>query len=228
MRAGCPMGSNGDHEGPSRRSGARLFLAAVLCVALSATAHAATPLRTVVEDVPGSTAYRYGVRDNRGNSMHTLKIVKSPFGGYLGVYHTVVNSRYFVKVATSVDLLNWTHAANLAVDGSQPTIYPLKRGAALVAYETHAGCPAGNRCLALRHYGTESALLSGAASRALILPRRCRTAPRGRRTSSRPRATWRPSTSASTTSRAAASTAKREARCETSIQQSGPRSRRRP
>jgi hypothetical protein len=172
MRAGCPMGSNGGHEGPSRRSGARLFLAAVLCVALSATAHAATPLRTVVEDVPGSTAYRYGVRDNHGNSMHTLKVVKSPFGGYLGVYHTVVNSRYFVKVATSVDLLNWTYAANLAVDGSQPTIYALKRGAALVAYETHAGCQAGNRCLALRHYGTESALLSGAASRTLILPRR--------------------------------------------------------
>ena len=55
---------------------------------------------------------------------------------------------------------------------SQPTIYGLKRGAALVAYETHAGCPGAQRCLVLRHYGTESALLSGAASRTVILPRR--------------------------------------------------------
>ena len=77
-----------------------------------------------MEDVPGATAYSYGTRDNLGNPMHTLKIVKSPFGGYLGVYHTVTNGRYVVKVATSVDLLNWRFAANLAVDASQPTIYP--------------------------------------------------------------------------------------------------------
>jgi hypothetical protein len=147
-------------------------LATALCVALSASAHAATPLRTIVEDVPGSTAHRYGTRDNVGNSMHTLKVVKSPLGGYLGVYHTVTSTRYVVKVATSVDLLNWSFAANLAVDASQPTIFPLKRGAALVAYETHAGCPAAQRCLALRYYATESALLNGAATRSLILPRK--------------------------------------------------------
>ena len=116
MRAGCPVGSNGGHEVRHVGSGARLLLATVLCVALSAPAHAATPLRTIVEDVPGSTAYSYGARDNLGNSMHTLKVVKSPFGGYLGVYHTVIDSRYVVKVATSVDLLNWRFAANLAVD----------------------------------------------------------------------------------------------------------------
>ena len=164
MRAGCPMGSNGGHEGPPRGSGARLLLATALCVALSASAHAATPLRTIVEDVPGSTAHSYGTRDNVGNSMHTLKVVKSPLGGYLGVYHTVIGTRYVVKVATSLDLLNWRFEANLAVDASQPTIYSLKRGAALVAYETHAGCPGAKRCLVLRHYATESALLSGAAS----------------------------------------------------------------
>ena len=72
MRAGCPRGSKGDHEGPPRGSGARLLLATALCVALSASAHAATPLRTIVEDVPGSTAYSYGTRDNVGNPMHTL------------------------------------------------------------------------------------------------------------------------------------------------------------
>jgi hypothetical protein len=171
MRAGCPMGSKGGHEGPPRGSGTRLLLATALCVAVSASAHAATPLRTIVEDVPGSTAHSYGTRDNVGNSMHALKVVKSPFGGYLGVYHTVTNTRYVVKVATSVDLLNWRFDANLAVDGSQPTIYGLKRGAALVAYETHVGCPGAKRCLALRHYATEPALRSGAATKSVILPR---------------------------------------------------------
>jgi hypothetical protein len=172
MRAGCPVGSKGGHEGPRRGSGPRLLLATALCVALSASAHAATPLRTIVEDVPGSTAHSYGTRDNVGNPMHTLKVVRSPFGRYLGVYHTVTGTRYVVKVATSIDLLNWRFEANLAVDASQPTIYGLKRGAALVAYETHVGCPAAKRCLALRHYATESALRGGVATRSVILPRR--------------------------------------------------------
>jgi hypothetical protein len=171
MRAGCPMGSNGGHEGPPRGTGARLLLATALCVVLSASAHAATPLRTIVEDVPGSTAHSYGTRDNVGNSMHTLKVAKSPLGGYVGVYHTVVGTRYIVKVATSLDLLNWRFEANLALDASQPTIHSLKQGAALVAYETHAGCPGAKRCLVLRHYATQSALLSGAASRTVLLPR---------------------------------------------------------
>jgi hypothetical protein len=169
--AGCPAEGSGGHEGAPRRSRALLLLAPLLCLALSAPAQAATPLRTIVEDVPGSSAYRYGTRDNLGNSMHTLKVVKSPFGGYLGVYHAVTGGRFAVKVATSWDLLNWRFAATLAQDASQPTIRPLRWGAALVAYESHVGCPGGKRCLALRHYSTEPALLNGAAGRSVILPR---------------------------------------------------------
>ena len=66
---------------------ALLALIALSAVSVAA-ADAATPLRTIVEDVPGSTAYRYGTKDNFGNSMDTLKVAKSPFGGYIGVYHT--------------------------------------------------------------------------------------------------------------------------------------------
>jgi hypothetical protein len=148
-------------------------------MALCVPAEAATPLRTIIEDVPGSTAHSYGTRDHLGNPMHTLKVVKSPFGGYVGVYHTVAGGRFVVKVATSLDLLSWRFAANLAYDGSQPTIKSLKWGAALVAYESHAGCPGGKRCLALKHYPSESALLSGAAGRSVILPRRLSTCAEG-------------------------------------------------
>jgi hypothetical protein len=139
---------------------------------IAAPAHGATPLRTIVEDVPGATAYSYGTRDSVGNPMHTLKIVKSPFGGYVGVYHALSGSQFVVKVATSMDLMNWRFTANLAPDASQPTIHRLRWGAALVAYEAHAGCPGGGRCVALKHYATESALLSGVASRTVVLPRR--------------------------------------------------------
>lgn len=174
--AGRPVGSGRGHEGAPRGPCARLLLAPLLCLALAslalaAPAEAVTPLRTIVEDVPGSTGYRYGTKDTHGNSMDTLKIVKSPFGGYIGVYHTLRDGRYAVKVATSFDLLNWRFSANLAINASQPTIRILKQGAALVAYESHVNCGGSSHCLALRYYPTESALLSGAAARKITLPR---------------------------------------------------------
>lgn len=147
-------------------------IAVVAAIALPAEAGAVTPLRSIVEDVPGAAQYRYGVRDNLGNSMEGLKIVQSPFGGYLGVYHSVAGDRSVVRVATSVDLLNWRFEANLAEDASHATIWRLARGGALVAYESHTGCAGGGRCLALRSYATEASLLYGVAGRWLVLPRK--------------------------------------------------------
>ena len=85
--------------------------------------------------------------------MDTLKVVKSPFGGYIGVYHTYSGGTPTVKVATSQNLLYWTFEANLAQDSSHPTIYNLSRGGSLVAYESLSGCPevTGN-CVALKYY----------------------------------------------------------------------------
>jgi hypothetical protein len=143
-------------------------------LAMAGAAEAATPLRTIIEDVPGSTAYRYGTRDNLGNSMDTLKVVKHPYAGYTGVYHTYVDGFPVVKVATSTDLINWRFRANLAQRGSQPTIYPFPGGAALVAYEKEFACPpagAGN-CLTLRYYESEEALVTGNQTRWVTLPRK--------------------------------------------------------
>jgi hypothetical protein len=151
--------------------GVELLAAAVLCLAISTPAQAAVSLRTVVEDVPGSAGYRYGARDNLGNSLDGLKVVKSPLGGYLGVYYTVAASRYTVNVATSADLLTWRFQRSLAVNASQPTIHNLATGASVVAYESHVGCGGGGKCVGLRYYTTVSALLSGVASRSIILPR---------------------------------------------------------
>ncbi len=157
----------------------RLLFTMALSLVAAAPAEAVVPLRTIVQDVPGAAAYRYGVRDSAGNTMDALKIVKSPSGGYLGVYHTLVLGRYTVKLATSTDLLNWRFRATLATYSSQPTIFRLLKGAALVAYESHVNCGGAGHCLALRYYDSEVALLSGATTRAVILPRKLSTCAEG-------------------------------------------------
>ena len=174
MRAGCPPRKPGPAATFRSRAMAlvnRLVVVSFACLGLASTAHAATPLQTIIEDVPGSTAHRYALKDSLGNSMDGLKVIQSPSGGYLGVYSSVTSGRYAVKIATSVDLLNWQFRTNLANNSSQPTIYALAGGASLVAYESHVSCGGGGRCLGLRYYTTESSLLSGVASRAAILPR---------------------------------------------------------
>jgi hypothetical protein len=174
----------GHGDGNANRQGRpavrRLVCAIALCLVTVASAQASTPpLRTILEDVPGSSGYRYAVRDGAGNSMDSLKVVKSPLGGYVGVYHTLASGRYAAKVATSSDLLTWHFEANLVANGSQPTIFRLAQGASLVAYESHVNCGGPGHCLALRYYGSETALLTGAATRSLIVPRTLSTCAEG-------------------------------------------------
>jgi hypothetical protein len=125
-------------------------------------------VRPAIEDVTSATAYRYGARDDQGTSLDTLKVVPSPAGGYIGVYHALVGGVFVTKLARSKDLLRWKHVVDLAAHGSQPTIAALSDGGFLVAYEQDAGCtgtgPGGN-CLAFRHYPTLAELLTGAADR---------------------------------------------------------------
>jgi hypothetical protein len=125
-------------------------------------------VRRAIENVRSATAYRYLTRDDQGVSLDTLKVIPSPAGGYLGVYHAQVGGVFVTKLARSNDLLNWKHVVDLAVHGSQPTIVALSDGSFLVAYEQDAGCtgagPGGN-CLAFRHYATLAELLVAAADR---------------------------------------------------------------
>ena len=110
---------------------------AVVFAALAAPAAAQTPrdeLRAAVEQVPSSTGHRYGATDDRGAGLDTLKVIEGG-GRYLGVYHSLVAGRFEARVATSADLLNWTYAATLDRDASQPTIAALPDGGYLVAYE---------------------------------------------------------------------------------------------
>ena len=131
-------------------------------------------LASLVEQVREATAYRYGARDDRGYSMDTLKVVPADSGTYLGVYHSLVAGTFTTMLATSRDLVTWTHARDLEANASQPTIARLPGGAFVVAFEKDAGCtgtgPAGN-CLGFERYPTLGALLSGAPDGAFQAPR---------------------------------------------------------
>jgi len=128
----------------------------------------------MIEDVTSATAYRYGAHDDQGSTLDALKVIPSPGGGYLGVYHTLSAGVFVTKLAVSSDLLHWTHVVDLEPHASQPTIAALSDGGFLVAYEKDAGCtgtgPGGN-CLGFRHYPGLAQLLAGAGDRTFQAPR---------------------------------------------------------
>jgi phosphatidylinositol-3-phosphatase len=153
-------------------------LAVLLLLGLALPVDAAADqahLESIVQDVPAATAHRYGARDNLGNSLDTLKIMNRPDGGYLGVYHTSVAGTFYVKVATSNDLLTWTFRADLAGNASQPTISRLHDRSFLVAYEQSgggcAGLGTGGSCLRFLHFPTVGSLLGNSPDRSFQAPR---------------------------------------------------------
>src|SRR5829696_8490107 len=66
---------------------------------------AMTGLAGLLGDVRAATAFRYDAHDSVGNRMDTAKVIVSPAGDYLAVYH----SGQTCHLATSADLMQWTH-----------------------------------------------------------------------------------------------------------------------
>ena len=95
----------------------------------------------VIGTVTAATGYRYGVRDSVGNRMDTLKVIDSPAGGYLGIYHTGDE----VKLASSSDLLTWTFRRTLDPQATQPMILALPTGGFLTAVEYNNQAGSGGR-----------------------------------------------------------------------------------
>jgi hypothetical protein len=116
-------------------------------------------LLAAVRDVAGARAVRYGLHDDRGASMDTLKVVEHPDGGYLGVYHN--RSRrggaFHVLLASSTDLLTWRQRAVLDPDASQPVVTALPGGGFLVAVEA-AGTGRASWLRLLRYADAQSLL----------------------------------------------------------------------
>jgi len=114
--------------------------------------------------VRAAAAYRYGARDSLGNPMDTAKVIDSPAGGYLAVYH----SGRVCHLASSGDLMTWTHRAVVDEPATQPTIAMAPDGGLVTAAEFDDGH--GGR-LRIRYWPTLAALLQGRPAREFLAPR---------------------------------------------------------
>jgi hypothetical protein len=123
-----------------------------------------TRLAGLVGDVRGASAFRYDAHDSVGNRMDTAKVIASPAGGYLAVYH----SDEVCHLATSTDLMTWTHRAVIDKPATQPTIAATRDGGLLTAAEFNDGH--GGQ-LRVRYWPALDALLAGRPAREFLAPR---------------------------------------------------------
>src|SRR5919197_2106780 len=123
-----------------------------------------TLLAGLVGDVRAATAYRYDARDSQGNRMDTAKVIASPAGGYLAVSH----SGQSCHLATSIDLMGWTHRTVIDQPATQPSIAATGDGGLLTAAECNNGH--GGQ-LRLRHWPSLAELLAGRPARQFLAPR---------------------------------------------------------
>ena len=121
-------------------------------------------LAGLLGDVRAATACRYDARDSLGNRMDTAKVIPSPAGGYLAVYH----SGETCHLATSTDLMQWAHEAVIDQPATQPTIAATGDGGLLTAAEFNDGH--GGQ-LRIRYWPTLEALLAGRPAREFLAPR---------------------------------------------------------
>lgn len=119
-------------------------------------------------DVTKSVAHRYAAKDDAGNVMDCLKIVPLGRGDFLGVYHAMKDTVFFVHAARSKDLLQWKHVATLDDHASQPTLHRSRDGSFLIAYEKDAPNQVWMR---LRHYRDLNRLLKAEFQREKDLTR---------------------------------------------------------
>jgi hypothetical protein len=164
-----------------------------------------TRLAGLLGDVRAATVFRYDAHDSVGKRMDTAKVIPSPAGGYLAVYH----DHETCHLATSTDLMTWTHRAVIDELATQPTIASSGDGGLLTAAEFNDGH--GGQ-LRVRSWPTLEALLAGRPAREFLAPRTlsaCNEAPRASTGSARaPTWTAHGSSSASTTTATAGSTAR--------------------
>jgi len=123
-----------------------------------------TPLAALLGDVRAATAFRYDARDSAGNRMDTAKVIESPAGGYLAVYH----SGRVCHLASSTDLVTWAHRAVVDEPATQPTIAIAPDGGLVTAAEFDDGHGGQVR---VRYWATLEALLQGHPARQFLAAR---------------------------------------------------------
>jgi hypothetical protein len=165
-----------------------------------------TPLAGLLGDIRAASVFHYDAHDSAGNRMDTAKVIPSPAGGYLAVYHSD-EVCHLATSATSANLMTWTHRVVVDEPATQPTIAWTRDGGLLTAAEFNDGH--GGR-LRVRHWANLEGLLAGRPPASSSPPGPSAPATRAPRASSRPTSTPAlaspGSSSASTTTATAGST----------------------
>lgn len=86
------------------------------------------PMVTGLEQVGAAEPARFGLTDDAGRSMDSLKILPLAADGYLGIYHARVDDAFRLQVARSSDLVEWTRVAALGDHNHQGDIKRLGDG----------------------------------------------------------------------------------------------------
>jgi hypothetical protein len=126
------------------------------------------PLIEGVENVAGGTPVVYGLTDEAGHAMDTLKILPLASGDFLGIYHVWIEDAFRLLLARSSDLVSWTPIAELGDHNHQGDIKPMGEGY-VVANEQDI--PDRGNHLRFRHYESLDKLISGESLYDKSLPR---------------------------------------------------------
>jgi len=137
--------------------------------ALRAADRAMADLRMSIEDVTRATAFRYRVRDDRGQWMGPMQIIRIPEAStFAATYFTWSDEdeAFHAHLATSDDLLDWKWRVELAARASMPTIAPASDGGYVVAWEQEPD-PIHN---VVAYFESWEVLLSGRPTRRFDVP----------------------------------------------------------
>lgn len=127
----------------------------------TATSHAGArnALLSRIYNVPQDALY--GLKDSTGSSMDTVKVIQRRPRDYLAVYHSYLGGVFYVRLARSADLRNFTYQATLDSSSAQPYLAVLPDRSFVLAEEKQEGGPANYVHIRFRHYANEKALLAG-------------------------------------------------------------------
>jgi len=125
----------------------------------------------MISDITGATAYTYGLADDKGKSMDTVKIIYSEEKGkYLAVYHSADGNFFSVWLAESDDLMTWYQKVKLFDSperASQPYIANI-RGKYYVAVEKDI--PRTLSYVLIKRYSDVNDLYLNNADKTLTIP----------------------------------------------------------
>jgi hypothetical protein len=120
----------------------------------------------IIDSLNLSDGYCFDTKDNLGHGMDCAKIIDNPNGGYIAVYHHVDSQGiFYVYIAKSTNLLDWTYIDTLASNASQPAIQQTSDSGYVVAWEQTR-----RNHVKVNYYNNLTDLFNGISSKSFDIP----------------------------------------------------------